>query len=755
LSRVRGNPDHSDIHNNTSIRKSNMKPLAVIAFGLVLGLTLSACGGAGGSGNDGGGAGGGGGGGNGEPPVSGLPQRPQNSACVAFALQGAANTQAVRAFANLSIDGAITGIFQAPDDNAHWYITTKYGLLATFANDDNVSSYTRINGVPTVNSTFEGGLLGLAFHPQFASNRYVFLSYTATGTSAAMVSRITRFTLTTDNELTNAVPFLEIEQPAANHNGGTIGFGPDGYLYIGFGDGGGGGDQYGNGQNPATLLAKILRINVDQPDTTAGTQYSIPTGNPFVDVAGYREEIFAEGFRNPWKWSFDRVTDALIVADVGQNKYEEVDIVDAGENYGWPITEGRHCYPDTASCDTTGLIAPVFDYSHDDGGCSITGGFVYRGSAIPALYGKYIYGDYCASGVNGFDIANPASGAQAVSTVPSGITTFGESSDGEILLGNSDGEIYRIVASDSTQATPIPQTLSTHPCVADAAANQFTSGVIPYSVNSALWSDGADKSRFVALPDNQTISVEDDGDLQFPVGSVLIKQFSHAGVPVETRFLMHHDNGWASYSYEWNDTATDATLSTTAHDKVIDSTYTHIFPSPAQCFQCHTNAANVSLGLETAQLNRKFVYTETGITYNQLDTWQYIDLFSADLTTANRGRYMPALTDTTSAVALRARAYLHSNCSGCHRPGGTPEHLDLRFSTSLSDAGICNVNPSLGDLGIAGAKLLAPGDTSLSVIYQRMNRRDQYQMPPLASHVVDDAAVALIGEWIGAMTFCP
>jgi len=689
--------------------------------------------------------------------TNGVATRPHNSSCVALALSTPAATSAITAFSALHFDSTITGIYQPPADDSHWYVTTQAGVLATFDNDDAVAAYTRVSGVPTVNDRGEGGLLSMAFHPLFATNRQVFLSYTTDTSEHSMVSRVTRYTLTTDNRLTDAVVFIEVVQPATNHNGGNIAFGPDGYLYVGFGDGGGADDQFGSGQNPATWLSKMLRINVDQPDVGAGTPYSIPTENPFINRTGYKPEIFAQGFRNPWKWSFDRVTSQIIAADVGQNLYEEVDVVEPGKNYGWPITEGLHCF-NADSCNKNRLADPIFEYSHDDGGCSITGGFVYRGSAIPALYGKYLYGDYCASGVKGFAIDDPQQTQLIVAASPGGITTFGQANNGEILVGTANGELYRIVNNNAPTMT-IPQTLSTHPCIADAATQQLSEGVIPYDVNSPLWSDGADKSRFIALPDDKTIHVADDGDFSFPVGSVLIKQFSHAGKPVETRFLMHHDSGWAGYSYEWNAEGTDATLSTTAHTKTIDSGYTHIFPSSAQCFQCHTDATHVALGLETAQLNRNFTYvstdTNTSITANQLDAWQHIGLFDAALSTTNRNRSMPALDDTSASVEQRARAYLHSNCSGCHRPGGYPDYFDLRFDTPLASTGICNVAPAAGDLGISGAKLLAPGNAELSVIFQRMNRRDAKQMPPLATGVVDAAAVEVVGEWINGLSGCP
>lgn len=689
------------------------------------------------------------------PPAggpSGLETRPANSECVAFELPDTGAADARLAFPSINLGDIITGLYQPPGDSSRWYVTVKSGVLATFANTGTVTSHTRVTGLPTINATGEGGLLSMAFHPQFASNRYVFLSYTTSTAQNSMVSRITRYTLTTSYQLTAPVEFIELAQPAANHNGGNIAFGPDNYLYIGFGDGGGSEDQFGNGQNLATLHSKILRINVDTPDVATGKPYSIPAGNMISTASGFQKEIYAQGFRNPWKWSFDRGTGDLWVADVGQYAWEEVDRVTAGKNYGWPITEGNHCFNST-SCARAGLTAPVFEYNHDEG-CSITGGFVYRGGAIPALTGRYIYGDYCSSDISSFDISSPLQTKQVLAAAPGSITAFGETIDGEVVFGTDSGRIYQLVASTASGPSPIPQTLSQHPCYDNAATQQLSPGVIPYGVNSELWSDGAEKSRFVAIPDGKKISAGVRGDLVFPVGSVLIKQFYHGARIMETRFLMRHSQGWAGYSYEWNNAGTDATLSTTAHTNVVDSGYTHIFPSPSQCFQCHTTAASITLGPEMAQLNGMLRYPTTNISANQLDTWTHIGLFATTPSSANRNRVIPALDDTSASVDLRARAYLHSNCSGCHRPGGFPSHIDLRYDTTLALTGMCNVDPASGDLGISGAKLLMPGNAALSLIYQRMARTDQHKMPPLGRNKVDTAALAVMQEWISGLGSC-
>lgn len=284
----------------------------------------------------------------------------------------------------------------------------------------------------------EAGLLGIALHPRFVNNRTLFLSYTRSG--APLVSVIARYTTTANGkrlEPGSAQTLLEVAQPYGNHNGGGIAFGPDGYLYIGFGDGGSAGDPHGNGQNLQTLLGKMLRIDVD-----GAAPYAIPPDNPFSKGGG-RAEIYAWGLRNPWRWSFDRSTGELWAGDVGQNRWEEIDVIRKGGNYGWNVREGRHCFRDS-DCDMKGLIDPVAEYSHDDG-CSVTGGYVYRGRAVAALVGRYLYADYCSGKVWTVDAGHPEQGAALLMESGLNISAFAEGLDGEIyLLDLESGRIYRI-----------------------------------------------------------------------------------------------------------------------------------------------------------------------------------------------------------------------------------------------------------------------------------------------------------------------
>lgn len=301
----------------------------------------------------------------------------------------------------------------------------------------------------TVSNGSEQGLLGLAFHPQYAAIGLFAVNYTNLNGD----TRVSLFRVSADPSIADPAServILAVDQPFSNHNGGMVVFGPDGLLYIGLGDGGSGGDPQGNGQSRGTFLGKILRLAV------SGTgQVSIPADNPFVGRSGMREEIWSYGLRNPWRFSFDWSTGDLYIGDVGQNAREEIDAVTdvlgfgRGVNFGWNIMEGAICYSPRAGCNQSGLTLPVLDYDHNQG-CSVTGGYVYRGSAIPWLRGTYFYGDYCQGWVRSFRLqgASVSEERQWPSLAPGGlITSFGEDAVGELYLMISSGRVFRIVES--------------------------------------------------------------------------------------------------------------------------------------------------------------------------------------------------------------------------------------------------------------------------------------------------------------------
>jgi uncharacterized repeat protein (TIGR03806 family) len=698
------------------------------------------------------------------PAGSGLDARPQNPTCVAPARPAAAGTVATqRVFPGLTFSSPVA-LLQAPADPSRWFVVEQAGTVRVFANQPGVTTSRVFVTLPNVTSGGEMGLLGMAFHPAFPATPRVYLSYTTT-VDGALRSRISEFTtpdggLTADAASERVV--LTVNQPYANHNGGQIGFGPDGHLYAGFGDGGSGGDPLNAGQTLATLLGKVLRIDVN-----GGPPYGIPDGvdgNPFAGNplcgatgAGAQScpEIFAWGFRNPWRWSFDRQTGQLWVGDVGQGAWEEIDVVVRGGNYGWRFREGAHCYAPASGCPTAGLVDPVSEYDHSLGS-SVTGGYVYRGGAIAGLSGRYVFGDFASGRIW---VADPQGGLAPIPIAETNhaISSFGEGLDGEIYVVDYAGTLHAIRPGTGAGGST-PASLADTGCVDPADPTRPAPGLIPYAPNAALWSDGAAKERWIGLPDGMDIDASSpSGDWDFPNGTVLVKSFRLGNRLVETRLLMRHPDGvWAGYTYEWNDAQTAATLVRGGKTRQVAG-QAWSYPSEAQCLACHTAGAGRSLSLETAQLNGSLLYAQTGRTANQIATLNAIGTLAPPITADPAT--LPAYPDPHGALgslADRARAYLHVNCSHCHRPGGsTPVPMDLQFSRALAETGACGTVPQAGDVGLgAGSRLLVPGDPDLSVLVARMGRRDAAGMPPLGTSVVDTAGVALVRQWIASLTKC-
>lgn len=703
------------------------------------------------------------------PPVGGLDSRPDNKTCIAGDRPSSTVTLSTeRAFPNLPNFANPVLLQQAPRNAATWYVVEQPGRIRAFDNQVSVAT-TRvfIDIVSRVRSGGEMGLLGMAFHPNYPADPRVFLSYTHD--SGSLVSRVSEFR-TRDGGVTldpsSEVILLTAVQPATNHNGGNIGFGTDGHLYIGLGDGGSGGDPWGaigNGQYLLTTLGKMLRIDIN--GTTGAVPYRIPVGNPFAGNppcntgTGTQScpEIFAYGFRNPWRWSFDRDTGELWAGDVGQNALEEIDRVILGGNYGWRCFEGTQTYNSNCGPNASNSLPPIAEYGRT-AGQSVTGGYVYRGSAIPALFGRYVFGDFVTGRL--WHIPADTRPTRNVTDEPAlatglSIASFGEGTDGELYLVNYGGTIHRLRAGAGSGAT-VPTRLSETGCVLQNDPARPATGLVPFAPNAPFWSDGASKERYLGLPNGTTISILADGDFELPAGSVLMKSFRLGGRLVETRLFMRHTDGeWAGYTYEWNTQGTDATRVIGGKTVNIDG-QSWVLPSEAQCLACHTAAAGRSLGLEIAQLNGNLLYPQTGRTANQVVTLNAVQMFDPPESRAPSA--MPALPDPyggSGSLAERARAYLHTNCAQCHRPGGgTPTNLDLRYTTALGGTNACNATPQAGDFGIANARIIAVGDASRSVLLARMDRRDALAMPPLASKVVDTAGVSLVRNWITSLASC-
>ena len=344
-----------------------------------------------------------------------------------------------------TVPGQPLAIANAADGSGRLFVAEQGGRVYIL-NGKSVGSTPFLDISGQITSGGERGLLGLVFHPRFPADPRVFVDYTDTSGNTVVSSFVVDPGSPDVVEAGSEVKILQVTQPFANHNGGGIAFGADGFLYIALGDGGSGGDPNGNGQNVKTLLGKILRLDIDHP--SGGLNYGIPSSNPLVGTAG-RPEIWLYGLRNPFRFSFDRASGDLWIGDVGQNHWEEIDVARAGVgglNFGWNVMEGDHCYSPSTGCSTAGLTRPVVEYSHSYG-CAVIGGDVYRGSAYPVLRGGYVFSDECTG--NTFAVAAAAKGAQSlvqVATAPSGIAGYGESESGELYAADLGGTIYRVSA---------------------------------------------------------------------------------------------------------------------------------------------------------------------------------------------------------------------------------------------------------------------------------------------------------------------
>lgn len=372
---------------------------------------------------------------------------------------GLGSVEIENAFPNLTFTSMVH-LTHSGDGTDRLWVVLQSGLIMVFANDDAVTSGGMFIDIRSKVSDVghEEGLLGLAFDPDYETNGHFFVYYSAANPRRSIISRFS--VSAADPNLADAqseLVILEVSQPFENHNGGTIAFGPDGYLYIALGDGGSGGDPLGNGQNTSTLLGSILRIDVS--GATVEQPYRVPADNPLVGAGGgTRGEIWAFGLRNPWKFAFDPVSGDLWAGDVGQNDFEEIDIIRPGRNYGWNVMEGFHCFPpSTPSCDQASLELPIFEYDIPDEGCAIIGGHVYRGVRRPQLVGAYVYSDFCSGSIWGLRYDGSTVTEQSL-LANSGqqIAAIGTDQNQELYFLTFGGQIYRFVASLTPTPTPAP-----------------------------------------------------------------------------------------------------------------------------------------------------------------------------------------------------------------------------------------------------------------------------------------------------------
>ncbi len=692
----------------------------------------------------------------------GLNSRPNNTQCIAGdrpnTSTNALSLSMKNAFPGIAFDQPVAMV-QAPGDDTRYFIVEIAGTIKVIENGI-LQDLPFLDISNNIGSKHEDGLYSIAFHPDYQTNGYFYISYV----DANAWTQIDRFQVSDDPN--RAIPsseftILERPQPFQWHNNYQIGFDADGYLYISLGDGGRVGDPQENAQNTATWLGKMLRIDVD-----GGSPYSIPADNPFADQScdqsnktGNCPEIYAWGLRSPWRWSFDRETRDLWLGDVGQASIEEINIIENGKNYGWSCKEGEQTF-DASHCSDVTYTDPVDSYQHNNGACSVTGGYVYRGTEIPALQGTYLYGDLCTGDVLGLPYyTQPESDSSLMFNTASFLVSFAEDHAGELyVISYLAGTINKIIATGDTIENPnTPDLLSDSNCVQAGNPSQPTASMIPFQVNAPHWTDRAHNQNWLAIPDGTTINHQRGGDWVFPTGSVIMKNFILDDSLIETRFMMlHNDGNWGGYTYEWNDSGTDANLVIGGKEKQIGN-QTWIYPSAAECSSCHTAAATGALAPETLQLNGSFTYPQTGITANQVETLEKIGLFSEMLpaSPAELGRLVNPY-DKDQNLQKRAKSWLHSNCSSCHQPGVVTQiDIDFRYTTPLEDMKLCNVPPQNEAWGITNPMRLSPGNANKSLVFNRSGRLDEGQMPPIGTNTLDTQGLALLEDWINSLNGCP
>jgi uncharacterized repeat protein (TIGR03806 family) len=661
-----------------------------------------------------------------------------------------------------------------------WVVAERYGKIFTFDRDFTKGDNKLVLDVGRV-------VYGVVLHPKFQENGFIYVS-SITAMDKEDGSRISRFEVKDRAAMTADLKSEKVilTWPSGGHNGGCLRFGPDGYLYLSTGDGSGIADGRETGQDLGDLLGSIVRIDVDKEEN--GNAYGIPADNPFVKVKGARGEVYAYGIRQCWKISFDSATGELWAGEVGQDLWESVYKIEKGGNYGWSVMEGNHPFRPERKKGPTPILKPLVEHGHSEFR-SLTGGFVYHGKRLPELQGAYIYGDYDTGRIwmlRYDEKSKKVTEHRELAKTSLRIVAWGQDAEGEVYAVDfvHGGFFHLVPAPPAVADAPVfPRKLSETGLFSDTAALTPAKGLIPYSVNAELWSDGATKERFMAVPGTGKIEYETvtypqpaPGSVpgwRFPDGTVMVKTFSLETEPgkrrrLETRLLVckimggteeYGDQVWNGYTYIWNDAQTDAEL---ADSKGVDHEFTiksdkgerkqnwH-FPSRAECNMCHTVTGKYTLGVITAQMNKDHNYG--GVVANQLATLEHIGMFDRKLPApVEKLEKLADYRDPKADLDARARAYLHANCSHCHRKwGGGNAEFQLISSLPLKDLGVIDVKPGQGTFELKDPRILVPGEPERSLIHHRMTRLGLGRMPHIASTVVDEDAVKLIGEWIKAM----
>ncbi|MGB5522898.1 MAG: DUF4215 domain-containing protein [Polyangiales bacterium] len=724
----------------------------------------------------------------------------------------------VPAFPNLALSNTLAIASNPADDRI--YVSSQDGLVVAFDNRSDVSTTeTFLDVRDRVTPVQEGGLLALVFHPEFGNvasphgkSFYVFYtsdcaldsSHDAPDLSncnrdeALRLSRFEVFDGTVTGDPSTEQVLFSIQLLSVRHLGGGMAFRNDGYLYLTIGDQvryetaqnivdnfEGGAHRFAvdvldNGDGTWTCPAgshQPRRI-YDTINEISGQHYCIPNGNPWLDpTGGVFEEYCAIGLRNPFRLAHDAITGRLWEGDVGETSREEINIIECGNNYGWPFREGLAAGPRSEPASFLGILTdPVIDFPRGEAG-AIIGGYVYRGSRLPELYGRYLTGDYVTNRIWAVTLDETTMIATKVELTnfgPGNLATWGQDNTGEVFLGDisSTGPLYTLdrVGDPTPDA---PSLLSQTGAFSDMSGAVPSTAWVPYTLNQPFWSDGALKYRFIAVPTDgvrdtaaEQIGFSPTGDWSYPIGTVLMKHFElpldetdpTSTTRLESRFLvLGADGEWYGLTYRWRPDQMEADLLTTGEtgDYAIQLSgggtrgQTWYFPSRLDCMRCHLQGVGGAAGPRTHQLNGDFSYAGTGRTDNQLRTWNDLGMFSPPIDDASIPTLLssPALADVTSSLHDRARSWLDANCSYCHRPGGADAGFDARFTTPFVDQGFVGT-PVRDDLGNPGTVVIYPGDRSLSALWQRAAAVGPIAMPPLAKALPEDPAVELLGEWI-------
>lgn len=662
---------------------------------------------------------------------------------------GLGGVDVVEAFPGVTFDRPVF-VGHAGDGSSRLYVAEQGGVIRSFDPRDPAKARVLLDlKAKVLRSHIEEGLLGVAFHPDFKRNGLLYVAYSADAPRRTVVSRFTapgsRFFVRPQSEQV----ILQERQPAGSNNGGWLAFGPDGFLYVSLGDGGLEGDPEGNAQNLGTRLGKMLRLDVGEKKT-----YSVPQDNPFVEIPGARPEIWALGFRNVKRFAFDPVSGELWAGDTGMDRAEEVDRIQKGQNHGWNLREGLQPYK--AGASLIPLTEPVLEIPRAEAR-SITGGVVYRGQRVPALQGAYLYGDQETGNVWGLRHDGSVVKENRLLARGKGVLAFGTDEAGEVYLACLDGRLYTLSPSrEGAPAAAFPPRLSATGLFTDTGRLTPHPSLIAYDVNVPLWSDGAAKRRWIMLPGLSKVRAEAGQPWSFPVGTIFVKDF-HLGEPgqggrrLETRLLLKSEAGWAGYTYVWNDEQTDAFLIDGRVQRQVagggdleGTSAPWVFPSRTDCMACHTAAAGYVLGFRREQLSRPGAA-------DPLRTLVARDVFEGDVAglLASKEPAFPVWDAPDVPLVSGVRAYLDANCAMCHQPGGPGNaSIDLRFATLLDKMNLVDRRPGQYDLGLAGAKLVTPGDPARSLLLVRMGRTDEKGMPPLAHNTPDAVALERVAAWI-------